>query len=51
MSLRKGQHLFNEIAKTHELDIEYSNLHKIIFYMTDNEFDSIMKKFQPKEKS
>ena len=51
--LRKGQHLFNEITKRHELlshqcsmkgtdMFPYYNLHQIIFYMTDNEFDSIM---------
>ncbi len=65
MSLRKGQHLFNEIAKKHEListsititvhsakeypesktqEFPYYNLHKILFYMTDKEFDSIMTK-------
>lgn len=48
--LRKGQHLFNEIAKAHELqdrkvgleNLPYVNLHRILFYMGDEEFDEIM---------
>lgn len=53
--LRKGQHLFNEIAKKHKLSdhqckaedghIEqypYHNLHQVLFYMDDKEFDEIM---------
>ena len=53
--LRKGQHLFNEIAKNHNLQdhkckndptadpIPYYNLHQILFYMDDKEFDKIMR--------
>ncbi len=49
--LRKGQHLFNEISKRHDLssyfttdgtELPYVNLHKILFYMDDKEFDEIM---------
>jgi len=49
--LRKGQHLFNEIAKVHDLEsitlsdgtlMPHVNLHKILFYMDDEEFDEIM---------
>lgn len=48
---RKGQHLFNEIAKRYKLTdavsadggvYPYVNLHKILFYMTDKEFNEIM---------
>jgi len=50
---RKGQHLFNEISKKHELlshqctmngsdMFPYYNLHQILFYMTDKEFDKMM---------
>ena len=63
--LRKGQHLFNEIANKHELlssvihitnydakenptkqtmDFPYYNLHKILYYISDKEFDDIMTK-------
>lgn len=49
---RKGQHLFNEIANKRNLlnhkcengdnIFPYYNLHQILFYMTDQEFDDIM---------
>jgi len=42
MALRKGQKLFNGIARNHILAREYTNLHKILFYMSDEEFDEIM---------
>ncbi len=52
--LRKGQHLFNEIAKAHELQdlkvdgdvIPYVNLHRILFYMEDKEFDEMMERIK-----
>lgn len=50
--LRKGQKLFNGIIKKHDLQahicgpeknlIPYVNLHQIIYYMSDEEFDEIM---------
>ena len=58
MTLRKGQHLFNEIAKSHVLrdhpcnmndglDVyPYYNLHQVLFYMDDIEFDRIMNTLQ-----
>jgi len=59
MTLRKGQYLFNEIAKEHKLrdhkcpiDQEiytYYNLHQILFYMNDEEFDKMMNKFEEKK--
>lgn len=59
MTLRKGQYLFNEIAKTHELAdhkcpasaelYPYYNLHQILFYMSDEEFDKMMNKFEEKK--
>ena len=55
MAQRKGQWLFNKIAEKHtlldhkctmnkdRLDLfPYCNLHQIIFYMSDKEFDDIM---------
>ena len=60
MTLRKGQHLFNEIAKLHILDdhkctmnkdrmdlFPYANLHMILYYISDNQFDEIMNTLQP----
>lgn len=63
-TIRKGQHLFNEIAKKHKLlsathsmmiqnsngnitdsksfEYPYYNLHQILFYMDDKEFNEIM---------
>ena len=60
MTLRKGQHLFNRIAETHELGdhrctmngldlFPYYNLHQVLYYMSDEEFDSIMKGLQSKD--
>lgn len=55
--MRKGQHIFNSISKSHDLKtlsihdpftgevvdvFPYINFHQIIFYMTDKEFDEIM---------
>lgn len=51
MSERKGQHLFNQIAKEHSLHdhkcphsgeiYPYFNLHQILFYMSDVEYDKL----------
>lgn len=57
MTLRKGQHLFNEIAKQNILrehkctdwTYPYYNLHQILFYMTDADFDKIMALHNSKE--
>lgn len=57
--IRKGQHLFNEIAKTHNLQnvsitrngqqelYPYVNLHQILYYMSDDEFFKIMQSRWP----
>ncbi len=62
MALRKGQHLFNEIARTNKLQdhkctmnkdrldlFPYTNLHMILYYMDDKEFDSIMTKYRKRD--
>lgn len=49
MTERKGQHLFNFIQKTYNLKDDYSNLHSILFYMTDDVFDMVMKKVKSEE--
>lgn len=67
MTLRKGQHLFNEISKMNllqssivqivensgsdnpkikNLEFPYYNLHQILFYMNDSEFNKIMSTLQ-----
>lgn len=50
MTLRKGQHLFNEISKKYKLksqicehgEFPYYDLHQVLFYMEDKEYDEIM---------
>lgn len=42
MSLRKGQHLFNELSKRYDLGDHYEDLHRKLFYMDDKEFDEII---------
>lgn len=52
MTLRKGQAFFNALATKHKLSnhkcestgdlFPYYNLHQVLFYMTDKEFDEVM---------
>jgi len=58
LTLRKGQNLFNQIAKKYELkshvchdennitQYPYYNLHQILFYMTDAEFIEMMETYK-----
>jgi hypothetical protein len=49
-NVRKGQHLFNALATKYRLGQQYEGLHKILFYMTDKEFDEIMATVQENSK-
>lgn len=49
MTLRKGQHLFNELARKYP-NLKNENFHQFVFYMTDKEFDEIMSKLTVLEK-
>ena len=42
MTYRKGQHLFNELCKRNP-NMTNESFHQVVFYMSDKEFDEIMK--------
>ena len=46
MTLRKGQHLFNEISKKHRT-MKLQDFHRVLYYIEDAEFDRIMKDYKP----
>jgi hypothetical protein len=42
LTYRKGQHLFNELSKRNPT-MTNETFHQVVFYMSDKEFDEIMK--------
>lgn len=46
MTLRKGQHLFNEISKKRH-SMKLADFHRVLYYLENEEFDRIMKDYSP----